>query len=86
MTEPDETKLASLSQAMVEMEVSAEVIERVLSNPDETKLTDLGLDSKDLLLLDFHLEEAAGLNINFNALQDDMTVSALLAEIAPTEA
>lgn len=75
-----------LRTALAEMEVSDETIQRVLDDPSGIKVNELGLDSKDLLLLDFHLEEGAGMNINFDAVRDDMTVAELLAEIAPTQA
>jgi acyl carrier protein len=44
-------------------------------------LAEIGLDSKDLLLLDFQLEENDGLNIRFDDLREDMTVTEVARHI-----
>jgi len=85
MSKPQILNAEALRAALDELKVDEAIIQRVTNDPAAITLKEVGLDSKDLLLLDFHLEEAAGLNINFDAVKDDMTVASFLAEIAPTE-
>lgn len=80
MAELDSGQIAELNKALEGMEVDAAIRQRIAEDPCSIKLAEVGLDSKDLLLLDFHLEEIAGKNIKFDAIRDDMTVAELIAE------
>lgn len=71
----------ALARALEALEVNAEIIARVTRAPDEMSLAEIGLDSKDLLLLDFQLEENDGLNIRFDDLREDMTVTEVARHI-----
>lgn len=73
--------MAALVEALGNMEVAPEVVERIRTNPNTVALHETGLDSKDLLLLDFQLEEVAGLNIDFDGIRDDTTVAGLLSQL-----
>lgn len=71
----NEANLDAIFRALAAMEVSEARIAKLKSDPVNLKLKDIGLDSKDLLMLDFHLEETDGLNVEFHDLDDEMTVA-----------
>ena len=82
----DSSQIDALCQALEGMEIDADIRARILADPADIKLSEVGLDSKALLLLDFHLEEIAGLNIKFDGIRDDMSVAELLAELTDADA
>jgi hypothetical protein len=80
VAEFDSGQIADLNKALEGMEVDTSIRQRIAEDPSSIRLDEVGLDSKDLLLLDFHLEEIAGKNIKFDAIRDDMTVMELITE------
>lgn len=81
MSKIDQPQIDALCKALEGMEVDSAMRERIAADPASIKLSEVGLDSKDLLLLDFHLEEIAGMNIKFDSINDEMSVADLLSEL-----
>ncbi len=85
MTLDSNSKANALYESLATLGFAADVIARAQADAAVTQISSIGLDSKDLLALDFQLEEDHGLNIQFNDIRDDMTIVELIDHISETE-
>ena len=79
-------KANAFYDALANMGMDVDLVRRAQAESATLKISAIGLDSKDLLALDFQLEEGHGLNIQFNDVSDDMTIDEFLGHISKTDA
>ena len=81
----EKEKANALYDALANMGMDVDLVRRAQAESATLQISAIGLDSKDLLALDFQLEEDHGLNIQFNDVRDDMTIDEFLDHISKTD-